>query len=179
MSQFELENAIREVTRMDSSLNLSKTVGHKPRKVLDNTVTDLNLSTTGTWTGLSFTDCPHISIASGSRQKSPSRLGLVGSNGGLKRLSTSLRKTPSKSARKSPSRLGTPGREGSATPGGGDRFIPNRSAIDFDTSHYKLIREVTTLSAHRLEFITKHFRSLPLRPTVLRCCPPPRESTRE
>ena len=50
MSQFELENAIREVTRMDSSLNLSKTVGHKPRKVLDNTVTDLNLSTTGTWT---------------------------------------------------------------------------------------------------------------------------------
>lgn len=161
MSQFELENAIREVTRMDSSLNLSKTVGHKPRKVLDNTITDLNLST------------------SGSRQKSPSRLGLVGTNGGLKRLSTSLRKTPSKSARKSPSRLGTPGREGSATPGGGDRFIPNRSAIDFDTSHYKLIREVTTHSAPGLQFITKHFRSLPLRPTVLRCCPPPRESTRE
>jgi len=136
MSQFELENAIREVTRMDSSLNLSKTVGHKPRKVLDNTITDLNLSTTG------------------SRQKSPSRLGLVGTNGGLKRLSTSLRKTPSKSARKSPSRLGTPGREGSATPGGGDRFIPNRSAIDFDTSHYKLIREESSSSANSSEVLS-------------------------
>merc|ERR1719447_578642 len=120
MSQFELENVIREATRMDSSLNLSKAGVNKPRRVLDNTNTDLNLSTAG------------------SRQKSPGRPGLGGSSGGLKRLSTSLRKTPSKTGRRSPSRLGTPGREGSVTPGGGDRFIPNRSAIDYDTSHYKL-----------------------------------------
>ena len=80
----------------------------------------------------------------GSRQKSPARLGL-GSSSGLKRLSTSLRKTPSKSQRRSPSRVGTPGRDGSTTPGGADRFIPNRAAMDFDTSHYKLIREVSPL----------------------------------
>ena len=77
----------------------------------------------------------------GSRQKSPSRLGLAGSSG-LKRLSTSVRKTPSKNQRRSPSRAGTPGRDGSTTPGAADRFIPNRSAMDFDTSHYKLTREV-------------------------------------
>merc|ERR1719233_1306873 len=109
MSQFELENAIREVTRMDSSLNTSKAAVHKPRKALDNS--SLNIS------------------ALGGRQKSPGRL--AGPSSGLKRLSTSLRKTPSKTARRSPSRLGTPGRDGStSTPGGGDRFIPNRSAID-------------------------------------------------
>jgi len=120
MSQFELENALREATRMDTSLNTSKAGLHKPRKALDNS--SLNIS------------------ALGSRQKSPARLG--GQTSGLKRLSTSLRKTPSKSARKSPSRLGTPGRDGTATtPGRGDRFIPNRSATDYDTSHYKLIRE--------------------------------------
>ena len=53
-----------------------------------------------------------------------------------------MRKTPSKNQRRSPSRLGTPGRDGSTTPGAADRFIPNRSAMDFDTSHYKLTREV-------------------------------------
>ena len=47
MSQFELENVIREATRMDSSLNVSKTGLTKPRRVLDNTNTDLNLSTAG------------------------------------------------------------------------------------------------------------------------------------
>ena len=42
MSQFELESALREATRMDSSLNTSKAVVHKPRKALDNS--SLNVS---------------------------------------------------------------------------------------------------------------------------------------
>ena len=45
MSQFELENALREATRMDSSLNTSKAVVHKPRKALDNST--LNVSAAG------------------------------------------------------------------------------------------------------------------------------------
>lgn len=46
-------------------------------------------------------------------------------------------KTPSKS--KSPSRSTTPTpNDGAKTPGGGDRFIPCRSANNFDLAHYKL-----------------------------------------
>ena len=50
MSQFELENALREATRMDSSLNTSKAGGHKPRKALDNST--LNISAAGALTKL-------------------------------------------------------------------------------------------------------------------------------
>ena len=83
-----------------------------------------------------------------------SRLG--GGGSGLKRLSESLsRKTPSKTPRRSPSRLGnrspsrigsrSPGRDGPGTPSrGGDRFIPNRTATDFEASHFKLTKEVIT-----------------------------------
>ena len=43
MSQFELENAIREATRMDSSIN--KAAGlNKQRKALENTNTSFNIS---------------------------------------------------------------------------------------------------------------------------------------
>ena len=41
-NQFELENAIREATRMDTSI--SKTAWNKPRKALENTNTSLNIS---------------------------------------------------------------------------------------------------------------------------------------
>ena len=36
------------ITRMDTTLNTSKTVLHKPMKALDNTNTSLNVSTAGT-----------------------------------------------------------------------------------------------------------------------------------
>lgn len=49
-------------------------------------------------------------------------------------------KTPSKS--KSPSRSTTPTpNDGAKTPGGGDRFIPSRSASNFELAHYKLNTE--------------------------------------
>lgn len=49
-------------------------------------------------------------------------------------------KTPSKS--KSPSRSTTPTpNDGAKTPSGGDRFIPCRSATNFDLAHYKLHTE--------------------------------------
>ena len=49
----------------------------------------------------------------------------------------------------SPSRLGkSPGRDttpGRKTPGGAaDRFIPNRSATDYELSHFKIVRESLT-----------------------------------
>ena len=49
MSQFELENNLKEATRMDSSLNNSKAGAHKPMKALDNS--SLNVSAAG---GLEF-----------------------------------------------------------------------------------------------------------------------------
>jgi len=118
MSRFSLENDIRSTTRMDSSLN--KAPWPRQRKALESSNSSLNASA-----GLTF--------GSGSS--------------GLKRLSESLtRKTPSKAQRRSPSRSGTPSRDGQGTPGrktpgGGDRFIPNRSATDYEASHFKLLRE--------------------------------------
>ena len=44
MSQFELENAIREATRMDSSINNKGVSWNKPRKALENTNTSFNIS---------------------------------------------------------------------------------------------------------------------------------------
>ena len=50
-NQFELENAIREATRMDTSI--SKTAWNKPRKALENTNTSLNISV-GRWYYISW-----------------------------------------------------------------------------------------------------------------------------
>eukprot|EP00092_Neocalanus_flemingeri_P025689 GFUD01027851.1.p1 GENE.GFUD01027851.1~~GFUD01027851.1.p1 ORF type:complete len:531 (+),score=157.62 GFUD01027851.1:64-1656(+) len=125
MSRFSLENEIRSTTRMDSSLN--KGPWQRQRKALENSNSSLNAST-----GLGSAK---LSFSAG------------GAGGGLKRLSESLiRKTPSKTPKRSPSRSGTPSRDGAGTPGrktpgGGDRFIPNRSATDYEVSHFKILRE--------------------------------------
>jgi len=135
MSQFSLENDIRASTRMDSSLN--KGPWQRQRKALENSNTSLNAS-------------GRVSFNSGTS--------------GLKRLSESLsRKTPSKTPRRSPSRAGTPSRDGPGTPGrktpgGGDRFIPSRSATDFEASQFKILREglgaadVETMSPSKREY---------------------------
>ncbi|TRY70981.1 hypothetical protein TCAL_08248 [Tigriopus californicus] len=66
---------------------------------------------------------------------------------GSKRLSESIRKTPSKTPKNSPGRKEnlTPGRK---TPGGGpqDRFIPARQANDLETSHFRLMRSISDQS---------------------------------
>jgi hypothetical protein len=87
---------------------------------------------------------PRLNISGGRRLAG----NLSTSCAGSKRLSESVRKTPSKAAKnawtpsKSPSRL-------DMTPGGtrrtpsrtdGDRFIPSRSGTDFDTSRFLLLR---------------------------------------
>merc|ERR1740131_828173 len=85
-------------------------------------------------------------------------------NSGGKRSSESMtRKTPSKNARKSTSRLvksGTPGRKTPGTPGrcgGGDRFIPNRAAMDQELAHHLLVRQplaesTSTMSPSKREY---------------------------
>ena len=79
-----------------------------------------------------------------SNRLNGSRLGNLslnnGSSGGNnKRLSESLlRKTPSKTPKKSPGRENTSGTTPTRkTPGAADRFIPNRTATDFETSRYR------------------------------------------
>ena len=54
-----------------------------------------------------------------------------------------MRKTQSKSKKRSLCRVGFPGRDGCSTLGAADRFIPNRVALDYEMSHYKLISEVS------------------------------------
>jgi len=122
MSQYSLENDIRTATRMDTSLSKVPTTGSTwKRRALEVSNSSLNASL-GLTTGSKFNN----SATTGS---------------GLKRLSESLtRKTPSKKISRSPSRLGeaSPGRK---TPGGGDRFIPNRSTTDYEASHHKMLRD--------------------------------------
>jgi len=124
MSRFSLENDIRSVTRMDSSLSKGGS-WHPQRKALESSNSSLNGS---------------------------GRLNLS-SVGGLKRLSESIsRKTPSKTPKRSPSRAnGTPSRDGAVTPGrktpgGGDRFIPNRATTDFEASRFKILKEGLNMS---------------------------------
>jgi len=125
---------------MDSSLN--KAPWQRQRKALESSNSSLNAS---------------LGLASGKLSFS------TGGGGGLKRLSESLtRKTPSKTPNRSPSRAGTPSRDGALTPGrktpgGGDRFIPNRSATDYEVSHFKILREslgteVETMSPSKREY---------------------------
>lgn len=61
-------------------------------------------------------------------------LSLNNGGGNSKRLSESLRKTPSKTPKKSPGRENNPNTPTRKTPGAADRFIPNRSATDFENS---------------------------------------------
>ena len=112
-----------------------------------------------------------------------SRLG--GGGSGLKRLSESLtKKTPSKTPRRSPSRLGSrspsrvgsrsPGREGPGTPGrqrtpAGDRFIPSRTATDFEASHYKLTKEVITSGRIKFPLQYQYGLRVQLRPRRSSC----------
>ena len=64
---------------------------------------------------------------------------------------TTNNKTPNKN--KSPSRKSpTPNKNGSKTPSGGDRFIPNRSAMNFELGNY-LVRLFSTSSS---SFINPH-----------------------
>lgn len=116
--QFALENEIASSLRMDSSLVKPSSQLHK-RKVLESSNSSLSMEPTG-------------------------------GGGGIKRLAESGlgRRTPSKTPKRSPARGsgGTPC--GSITPGRrtpgrevGDRFIPNRTAIDLEMSSHKLLRD--------------------------------------
>jgi len=121
--QFSLENDIAASIRMDTSL-VKPSINQK-RKALEASNNSLNASL-GLTTAGKFN-----SSGTGQKRLPESCLG---------------RKTPSKTPRRSPSRGATPGSgltPGRRTPGreGGDRFIPNRSAMDMEASSHRLLRE--------------------------------------
>ena len=138
--QFSLENDIAASTRMDTSLAKPPSYVHK-RKALEASNNSLNASL-GLGAAAKFNLSNSVTGVSGGFS-----VGMDSgeAQGGIKRhLENSLsRRTPSKTARRSPSRNGTPGKSpGRKTPGReGDRFIPNRSAIDMETSSHMLMRE--------------------------------------
>jgi len=140
--QFSLENDIAASTRMDSSLAKPPSYVHK-RKALEASNNSLNAS-------LGLTAAAKFNLSMSNSVAGVAGGFLTGmdsgeASGGIKRhLENSMsRKTPSKTARRSPSRNGTPGKSpGRKTPGReGDRFIPNRSAIDMETSSHMLMRD--------------------------------------
>jgi len=123
---------------MDSSVNKGGRVGAArwQAKALECSNTSLNAS---------------LGLGAVNKVNTSGRLNISTNGAGIKRLSESLsRKTPSKTPKRSPSRLGkSPGRgdgtPGRKTPGGAaDRFIPNRSATDYELSHFKIVRESLT-----------------------------------
>ena len=141
--QFSLENDIAASIRMDTSLAKPPSYVHK-RKALEASNNSLNAS-------LGLSAAAKFNLSMSNSVTGVAAGGFSGgmdsgeASGGIKRhLENSLsRKTPSKTARRSPSRNGTPGKSpGRKTPGReGDRFIPNRSAIDMETSSHMLMRE--------------------------------------
>ena len=141
--QFSLENDIAASTRMDSSLAKPPSYVHK-RKALEASNNSLNASL-GLSAAAKFNLSMSNSVTGVAGGFSAGGLDSGEAPGGIKRhLENSLsRRTPSKTARRSPSRNGTPGKSpGRRTPGReGDRFIPNRSAIDMETSSHMLMRD--------------------------------------
>ena len=139
---FSLENDIAASTRMDTSIAKPPVSFVHKRKALEASNNSLNASL-GLGAAAKFNlSMSNSGVGSGFSGGMDSA---EGSTGGIKRhLENSIsRKTPSKAARRSPSRNGTPGKSpGRRTPGReGDRFIPNRSAIDMETSSHMLMRD--------------------------------------
>jgi len=140
--QFSLENDIAESIRMDTSL-VKPSISQK-RKALEASNNSLNASLGLTTTGK-----------------------FNSSGAGQKRLPESClaRKTPSKTPRRSPSRGLTPGSKSLTpsrrTPGrdlsAGDRFIPNRSAMDMEASSHALLRE-ESIEEETMSPTKRHFQ---------------------
>lgn len=129
MSQFNFFNEINSALTMDGEI----TRGPLPRwqkKMMEASATSLNGSVNATRSVLSVSY--NTSFSANPPTKTP------GKNGEAKNKKTP---TPSK---------------GSKTPGGGDRFIPNRGTTNFELGHY-LVRQIFAEYATRtLMFIIFH-----------------------
>lgn len=123
-SQFNLENDINSLLRMDAPLNRVP-LPRWQRKVLNSS----NLSNN------SFNVSSNNSLC-----KTPKASG----NGASENFpSANFRKTPSKTPKKTPGKSkGSPKKAKTPkTPNGGDRFIPNRTNTNFEIAHYKVTQE--------------------------------------
>lgn len=125
MSQFAFFNDLNSAVKMDEPL----TKGPLPRwqrKNKENSSVEMNIS--------SFNSSN--SICSNDLNKSQ------GNNEERRRSQSVGRKTPKTPSKKSPGRhKSNPNTPKSKTPSGGDRYIPNRSAINNELSHYLLTRD--------------------------------------
>lgn len=129
MAQFKYLNEINSLLNVDGPLTRGP-LARWQKKNLENSCSSndtMNSSKQKSSTALS---------SSVSNKTTPSKR--IGSD--VLRVKKTPSKTPSKS--KSPSRSTTPTpNDGAKTPGGGDRFIPCRSANNFELAHYKLNTE--------------------------------------
>lgn len=129
MAQFRYLNEINSLLNMDGPLTKGP-LARWQKKALES-----SSSTNDT-----INSSKQLSLTALANKITPSKR--TGSD--VVRVKKTPSKTPSKS--KSPSRSTTPTRattpnDGAKTPGGGDRFIPSRSANNFELSHYKLNAE--------------------------------------
>lgn len=123
MAQFKYVNELNNLLNIDGPI----TKGPLPRwqrKGIENNSSSANLS---------LNSSKHKSNSSINNSKTPTK----SSGADVVRTKKTPAKTPSKN--KSPGRSTTPTpNKGSKTPSGGDRFIPSRSATNFDLGHFKL-----------------------------------------
>lgn len=125
MAQFRYVNELNSLLNIDGPI----TKGPLPRwqrKGIENNSSNANLS-------LNSSKQKSNSSINNSSSKTPTKI--AGSD--VIRTKKTPAKTPSKN--KSPGRSTTPTpSKGAKTPSGGDRFIPSRSATNFDLGHFKI-----------------------------------------
>lgn len=139
MAQFKYVNEINSLLNIDGPLTKGP-LSRWQRKGVENASS----------TNMSLNSSKHKSLSMHNISTSKTPIKRSGSE--VIRGKKTPSKTPSKS--KSPSRSSTPTpNKGSKTPNAGDRFIPHRSASNFDLAHYKLnTEEVAVDSPTQKEF---------------------------
>lgn len=125
MSQFAFFNDLNSALNMDEPL----TKGPLPRwqrKNKENSSVEMNMSNFNSSNSMSSSD---LNKSRGNEERKRSQS-----------VGRKTPKTPKKSPGRHKSNPNTPSAK-SKTPSGGDRYIPNRSAIDTELSHYLLTRD--------------------------------------
>lgn len=129
MSQFTFANELKNCVRMDEPITKGPIPRWQRKCIEASNLSNTNLNVSKKKASTSF---------NASLSKTPSKWNVSGE-------SIATKKTPAKTPKKSPSTNSTSrtpsSTKGSKTPNGGDRFIPDRSATNFELGHYKVNQE--------------------------------------
>ncbi|XP_067000605.1 cell division cycle protein 20 homolog [Anabrus simplex] len=130
MAQFSFIKELKNCTKFTDPITNPLAV-RLPKKVLESSNTSMNAS-------LNTSKNNSVTTLSLPKNKTPNKnTGSHNAIGTKKTPNKTPKKTPNKTPKKTPKKSPS-SKSNATTPTGGDRFIPVRSNMDFDLSHFKL-----------------------------------------